>query len=543
MPEHDVVVVGGGIAGLRAAIEAKRQGADVALVSKTHPLRSHSLKSQAGINAPVKPGDSPEIFAADTVKGGDYLNEQNAVEVFTQEAASAVIELDAMGVPFTRQSSGKFDVRKLPGSSQARTVYAGDLTGHIVLNTLWEQAVRAGVVFYDETEAVALAVNNGACTGLVARELKSGRFIGLGAKSVVLATGHAGQIFGRSTASLACTGDGIALAYMAGAALADMEMVQFHPTALADRGGVLMSDAIVAEGGKLVTAGGKALDAMAPRDVVARAIAASNDGGVLLDGTGIDAKKSAKTLKYSKTMATQYTGNDLFKKAIPVAPAAHRFMGGIRTGLDGATNIAGLYAAGECAWTGVHGANRLGGSSMTEAVVFGKRAGAAAAKRAGAKTPVAAAFITDTEKRVTEPFSRVGGTDAPVKIRTELQQVMDASAGIMRSADGIKSAMGKVSDLKARLSKVTLPSVSKNYDSALTSYLEAQSLLTTAEIVLASALAREESRGAHARTDFPARDDAKWLKHTIVTATAMGPKVETAPVTVTKWQPTARTYA
>ena len=545
MPEHDVVVVGGGIAGLRAAIEAKRQGADVAVVSKTHPLRSNSLKSQAGINAPVKPGDSWESFAADTVKGGDYLNEQNAVEIFAQEAGPAVLELDAMGVPFTREASGKFDVRQLSGSSKARSVYAGDLTGHIILNTLWEQVLRNGIKTYDETEAVVLAVADGVCHGLVARELKTGKFLAFGAKAVVLATGNPGQLYGRNTASLSCTGDGIALAYAAGAPLADMEMVQFHPTALAGRTGVLVSEAVLAEGGKLVDGAGQAINipARAPRDIVARAIA-SAQGPVLLDAIGADQKKAPKTLKHTRIIVNTYAGTDILRKGVAVSPSAHRFMGGIKTTVDGATTITGLYAAGECAWTGVHGANRLGGNSLTADVVFGKRAGAAAARKAGstAKKEVTAAFVTETEKRAVEPFSRVGSQDTPHKVFLDLQKLMDASAGVMRSGDTLRSALGQAAELRGRLLKVGLAGASKVYDSGLTSYLEAQSLAACAEAVLASALAREESRGAHARTDFPNRDDAKWLKHTIVTSTPAGPKVDTSPVTITQWQPAARTY-
>ena len=545
MPDHDVLVVGGGIAGLRAAIEAKRQGADVAVVSKTHPLRSHSLKSQAGINASVKQTDTWESFAADTVKGGDFLNEQNAVQVLCEESATAVLELDAMGVPFSRAADGLFDLRQLPGSSRGRTVFAGDLTGHIVLQTLYEQMLHLGIRCYDETELVALTVSGGVCHGIVARELKTGRFTGFGAKAVILATGNPGQLFGRTTASLACTGDGIAAAYGAGVALVDMEMVQFHPTVLADRGGVLVSEAVLAEGGKLVNAAGQALDISpkSPRDIIARAIAASKES-VFLDASGVDAKKAAKSLKYTKTLVQQFAGIDLLKKAVAVSPAAHRFMGGIKVSVDGATSVAGLYAAGECAWTGAQGANALGGSTLTEAVVFGKRAGAAAAKRASstAKKDVPAALVTSAEKTATEPFGRGVTTDTPHKIRVELQRLMDGSAGVTRSGDALKSAQGKVADLKSRLAKAGLQSSANMYDTSLTSYLETQSLLAIAEAVLAAAAAREESRGAHSRSDFSTRDDAKWLKHTVVTSTPSGPKVDTAPVTVTRWQPAVRAY-
>jgi succinate dehydrogenase/fumarate reductase flavoprotein subunit len=321
-----------------------------------------------------------------------------------------------------------------------------------------------------------------------------------------------------------------------------MELVQFHPTALADRGGVLVTEAVLAEGGKFVDAAGKPVDipTRAPRDVQARAIAMVKNGGVLLDASGIDAKKAGKALKYTKTTVQQFAGIDITKKAVPVAPAAHRFMGGIKTTLEGATTVAGLFAAGECAWTGAHGANRLGGNTLTEAVVFGKRAGAAAAKRAQAapKKEIPANLLSDTEKRVMEPFSRPAGADTPHKIRMELQQLMDASAGIVRDGATLKAALDKAHGLWERFQKVPAAPGGKMYDAAVTGYLETRNLLICAEAVLASAAVREESRGTHARTDFPNRDDAKWLKHTLFA----GGKVDTAPVTVTKWQPAVRAY-
>ena len=557
MPEHDVLIVGGGIAGLRAALEAKRQGLNVALISKTHPLRSHSCTAQAGVNAALKPQDSWENFAVDTVKAGDYLNEQNAVEVLCQEAGEAVLEMDAMGVPFSREASGRLDVRHLPGASMPRAFFAGDITGQVVLHTLYEQVLRTEVPSYDESHVMALAMSDGTCHGVIAYDLRTGQFFSVWAKAVVLATGGLGRMYRRTTASLSCTGDGVALAYGAGAKLMGMEMVQFHPTALVGKG-VLVTEAVLGEGAVLRAGSGREFmkdyaptaAELSPRDVIARAIereidaANGKDGSVVLDATGIDEARASRGLKHTRELVLALGGLDLLKDPIPVRPAMHRHMGGIRTDVNGGTSVAGLYAAGECACPGVHGANRLGGNTLTEALVFGKRAGVAAARyaRAAPLRAVPGALVADTEKEVREPFSRPPGEDSVAGIRSGLQDAMEAHVGIHRDAAGLQQAHERIQELQSRMARVGLPDAGNVFNTTLSGYTETGHLLLCAEAIVLSAQARTESRGAHARTDFPERDDGAWLKHTLVSRGGDGPELDTADVTTTRWQPAPRDY-
>ncbi len=547
MTVHDVLVVGGGIAGLRAAIEARRSGLDVGLVSKSHPLRSHSCTSQVGINGVLKSDDSWEDFAEDVIRASDYLADQDAVEALCREAGPLVLELDSMGVPFNRDASGRLDRRHLPGARQALAAYAGDITGQTILHTLYEQALRAGVVGYDETHVVGLAVSESQCHGVVARELRTGRVLSIDAGAVLLASGSAGQMYRRTTASLSCTGDGVALAYEAGAELMDMEMVQFHPTALAGRG-VLVSEAVLAEGGVLVHGDGQVTGRMVPRDIASRAVedamAARSDGAVSLDGSSIDTAQASKTLKHTRHLVKSLTAQDLFTDKVPVRPAAHRHMGGVRIDLDGATNISGLFAAGETACSGVHGASALGGNTLAEAVVFGRRAGASAGRYAKQtqRRQVPATLVAQTEERLRAPLSRGATADNSVRIRGELQALMDRAAGIYRDGASLAKAQEETRELKVRLSRAGVADHGAVFDSGVLGYTEVENLLGCAEAVIAAASVRAESRGAHSRKDYPSRDDQNWLKHTIVTKAPDGPKMDTAPVNVIRWQPAERTY-
>ena len=396
MPEHDVIVVGGGFAGMRAALAAKAAGADVALVSKVHPLRSHSSGSHSGINAALAPDDSWESHAQDTIVAGADLSERDAVEVLCREGIEDVIQLEHMGVIFSRDGAGRIDVMPFAGSSRPRTCYVGDSAGHIILQVLYEQLLRHQVQTYDEWFATSLMIEDGNCRGVIALELSSGGLQQLYADAVVLATGGFGRMYEPSTSSYAATADGVALAYLAGASLMDMEMVQYHPTTLKGKG-VVITEAARGEGAYLVNAGGDRFMAssspeameMATRDVCARAVeeeirqGRGVDGCVFLDFRHLDKARLDDRLPETQLLVNRLADIHLKEALVPVRPAMHRPIGGIRVDLQGASGVPGLYAAGECACGGVHGANRLGGNSLLECIVFGRRAGEAAAAHAG----------------------------------------------------------------------------------------------------------------------------------------------------------------
>lgn len=542
MPNHDILIVGGGIAGLRAAIEAKREALDVAIVSKTHPLRSHSCTAQAGMNAAVKPGDSWQDFAAETIKAGDYLNDQGSVEVLCREAAERVLELDAMGVPFSREPGGRLDVRRLPGASQPRAIFAGDITGQVILHTLYEQVIKAGISTYDEVYVTDLLLSDSSCQGVVATDFRTGQIFPIGAKGVVLATGGFGQMYQNSTTSLSCTGDGIALAYRSGVQLMDMEMVQFHPTALASTG-VLVTEAVLGEGAKLRTSDGVISPELAPRDIIVRAM--QQQGSVVLDASGLDEARASKTLKHTRHLVQARAGVDILREPVAVAPAMHRNMGGILVDLDGATSIEGLFAAGECASSGAHGANVLGGNTLTDSLVFGRRAGLAAGRYASeiSAVPVTKWSASNAAGKETPQVRKASsGEVRPSQIRKQLQALMCENFGITRNAAGLKEGIDGIRQLSEKIVEARISDRGEIFNWGILQHQEVVNMLLCAEAVAVTALAREESRGTHSRSDHLERDDTHWLKHSLVTLEDGAPKCATTDVKVTQWKPGAREY-
>ncbi len=542
MPEHDVLVVGGGFSGMRAAISAQEQGARVAVLSKLHPLRSHSSGTHSGINASLRGDDSWEAHAADTVAAGDYLNEQDVIEAICQDAAQEVIRLEHMGVAFNRDGEGRIDQISFAGSAHPRTCYCSDATGHNILQVLYEQILRLEIPVYHEWFASSLVVDDGTCKGVLAKDIRKGGMEAFSAGAVVLATGGTGRMYAPSTSSLGATADGLALAYRAGAQLRDMEMVQYAPTTLKNRG-ILISEAARAAGARLVDSEGKCLldgdvSELSTSDACARAVdSALGNGDVFLDFREVDPGRLAKGLKETRALVKDLAGIDLTKEPVPVRPAMHRPIGGIKTDAEGATSVTGLYAAGECANTGFHGANRLGGNSLLECVVMGTRAGAAAAGhgKGASKSGPSSSALSDEEARIKGLLSKERGADNPGGLLRELSASMNDNVGISRDESGLKQASDAIAGLRERCESLGVQNSSETFNSDLTSVLELTNMLDAASVTIAGALGRQESRGTHSRTDHSGRDDQNWLKHTIATSFDEGPKLEYEPVTVTRW--------
>ena len=554
--QHDVLVVGAGLAGMRAALEAQRHGADVALLSKVHPLRSHSTAAQGGINAALSEGDSWESHALDTVKGSDYLGDQDAVEIIAREAGRDIIELEHMGVTFNRDETGHLGARNFGGASQARTYFVADFTGQAILHVMYEQLTKADTRVYEEWFVADLIMQDGACRGVVAIEMLTGRVEAIYAKAVIIAAGGLGRVFEPSTNALICTGDGIAAAYRAGAPLMDMEMVQYHPTTLKSNG-VLISEAARGDGAYLINSLGERFMAryapnkmeLAARDVVSRAEATEIqegrgvDGCVLLDCRHLGAAKIKERLSQIRDLARDFAGVDMIDEPCPIRPGMHYQMGGIKTDVTGATPVPGLYAAGECACVSVHGGNRLGANSLLETVTFGRRAGDAAATYVKQQTSIInnGPWAENAERRL------AGLLERPMRrrsaaVRLQMGQIMDRNVSVFRDKAGLEEALETVRGLRAAYPEVGVQNKGKVYNTDLFAVLELDYMLDLAEVICAAALFRTESRGAHFRTDYPQRDDANWLKHTLVYREEAAPRVETLPVTITRWQPQQRSY-
>jgi len=561
--DHDVLVVGGGLAGLRAAIEIKKAGFDVAILSRVHPLRSHSGAAQGGINAAlgnVSTGikDSWENHALDTIKGSDYLADQNAVKILCQEAVEKVIELEHWGALFTRTKEGKIAQRSFGGTEFPRTCFISDRTGHHLLHTLFEQSVRLQIPLYEEWMVLSLIVDQGRCTGLLAFNLFEGKIVPFRAYSVILATGGYGRIYIKSTNALINTGSGCNLAFQGGAPLKDMEFVQFHPTTLFGTN-ILISEAARGEGGILINARGERfmeryapkLLELAPRDIVARAIQIEIDEGrgfeegyVHLDLRHLGEKTIKERLPGIREIAIHFAGLDPIEHPLPVQPAQHYSMGGISTDLEGETPIAGLFAAGECACVSVHGANRLGGNSLLETIVFGARAGKKACERIGGKKAdeeIFKRYLKAFEDRLKIIFEGNGKESCP-KIRDELRGMMTSCVGIFREEKKLLWAKEKIEALKDRFRSIRLKNKPLAFNFELIQYFDLESMLNIAEVIIEGALERKESRGAHYRLDYPFRDDQNWLKHTLAYKEENHIRLEYQEVMIAEYPPIERKY-
>jgi succinate dehydrogenase / fumarate reductase flavoprotein subunit len=557
--KHDVLVVGAGCAGMRAAIEAHDAGADVALISKIHPVRSHSGAAEGGINAALGNAseDDPEKHAFDTVKGSDYLGDQDAIQILCDEAPDDVYQLENWGAVFSRTEDGRIAQRPFGAAGEPRTAYAADITGHVLVHVLYEQVMKREIKVYEEYFVWKLAVDDHRCQGVIAWNLLDGGLATLGAKTVILATGGAGRLYVGTTNAYSCTGDGMALALRDGVALKDMEMMQFHPTTLAPTG-VLITEGCRGEGAYLLNSeGDRFLKSYAPnamelasRDVISRAEQTEIDegrgvdGNVLLDLRHLGADKILERLHGTRELSMVFAGVDPIYEPIPVRPGSHYHMGGVDTDVWGQTSLEGLYAAGECACVSVHGANRLGGNALMETITFGKRAGAHAAEWALTHTTVEVpeALETDAERELKALLDRADG-ERPWSIRNELAETMHVNFGVFRREEQMRKQGEIVSSLRERYEQVVVEDKGEVFNTDLTQALELGFLLELADCMVVAGLERKESRGAHARPyDYPERDDENFMRHTVVTWKDGAPKLNWKPVNMTKWQPMERTY-
>jgi succinate dehydrogenase / fumarate reductase, flavoprotein subunit len=556
---HDVLVIGAGCAGMRAAIEAFDQGADVALLSKIHPVRSHSGAAEGGINAALGNAseDDPVKHAYDTVKGADFLGDQDAIEILCNEAPGDVYQLEHWGAVFSRTEDGRIAQRPFGAAGEPRTAYAADITGHVLVHVLYEQVMKRDILTYEELFAWKLVVDEDRCQGVIAWDLLNGGLKTIAAKTVILATGGAGRLYTGTTNAYACTGDGIAMALRVGVPLKDMEMMQFHPTTLSPTG-ILITEGCRGEGAYLINADGErfmeryAPNAMelASRDVISRAEqieideGRGVDGSVLLDLRHLGAEKIIERLPGTRELAMTYALIDPIHEPIPVRPGAHYHMGGVDTNTDGETELEALYAAGECACVSVHGANRLGGNALMETITFGKRVGRAAAEWALTNTTVTVppGVESDAEREVKTLLDRRDG-ERPWRIRDELAKTMHENFGVFRRERQMEEQGRIVDYLRERYDNIVVEDKGEVFNNDLTQALELGFLLDLAACMVVAGIERKESRGAHARPDdYPERDDEKFLKHTMVRWIADQPVLDWKPVTITKWQPEERKY-
>ena len=562
MPKHDVLVIGAGLAGQRAALAAAEEGVSVGIVSKVHPVRSHSNAAQGGINAALQEGDSWESHAFDTVKGSDYLGDQDAIEIMCREAPEEILHLEHLGVTFHRNEEGRLGTRAFGGASQARTYYVADITGQAIMHVLYEQLMKHSELIsrYEEYFTTDLVLDDdGNCVGAVLRNVADGSMELFEAENVILATGGNGQVWQPTTNALICTGDGIAMAYRAGAPLMDMEMIQYHPTTLAKKG-FLITEGARGEGAHLLNAQGERfMERYAPnkmelasRDVVSRAEQSEinegrgfPDGTVALDITVVPRKRIHEALREIVLVGRDFAGVDITQEPIRIKPGNHYTMGGIKTDTDGATSIPGLYAAGEVACVSVHGGNRLGANSLLDTLIFGRRSGqhaAARAKQVELGRPSRAA-LADAERQVSELIAREPGNGRRVsELRAELGEAMDRHVAVFRTGEGIQTALETVKRLQEEAESAYIDDRGAVFNQDVLAAFELGFMLDCAECTCVAALHRTESRGAQYRTDFPERNDEEWLKHIDITRDTEAPEISYSPVTITQWQPAERTY-
>ena len=562
MPKHDVLVIGAGLAGQRAALAAAEEGVSVGIVSKVHPVRSHSNAAQGGINAALQEGDTWESHAFDTVKGSDYLGDQDAIEIMCREAPDEILHLEHLGVTFHRNDEGRLGTRAFGGASAARTYYVADITGQAIMHVLYEQLMKYSELIsrYEEYFTTGLVLDDdGRCAGAVLRNIANGAMELFEAKNVILATGGNGQIWQPTTNALICTGDGIGMAYRVGAPLMDMEMIQYHPTTLAKKG-FLITEGARGEGAHLLNAKGERFmerDApnkmeLASRDVVSRAEQTEinegrgfPDGTVALDITVVPRKRIHEALREIVLIGRDFAGVDITREPIHIKPGNHYTMGGVKTDINGATAVPGLYAAGEVACLSVHGGNRLGANSLLDTLIFGRRSGehaAARAKQVDASAP-SEAVLADSEREIAELIGRDRTEGRRVSVlRKELGETMDRFVAVFRDAEGIQTALDRVRTLKEEFPKTHIDDRGTVFNQDVLGALELGFMLDQAECTCVAALHRTESRGAQYRTDFPERNDEEWLKHIDLTRSDDGPEVSYSPVTITQWEPMERTY-
>jgi succinate dehydrogenase / fumarate reductase flavoprotein subunit len=578
--EYDVVIVGAGGAGMRAAIEAGPH-AKVAVVSKLFPTRSHTGAAQGGMAAALAnvEEDSWEWHTFDTVKGGDYLVDQDAAEILAKESVQAVIDLENMGLPFNRTPDGKIDQRRFGGHTRdhgkapvRRSCYAADRTGHMILQTLYQNCVKLGIEFYNEYYVLDLAMNDGKPAAVVAYDLATGDIHVFAGKSIIFATGGFGKIYKTTSNAHTLTGDGVGIIFRKGIPLEDMEFYQFHPTGLAGLG-ILLSEAARGEGGILRNASGErfmeryapTIKDLAPRDMVARAMAnevregrggGPNKDYVFLDLTHLEPAVIDAKLPDITEFARTYLGVEPYTEQVPVFPTAHYAMGGIPTNIkaevlsDNDTVVPGLYAAGECACVSVHGANRLGTNSLLDINVFGKRAGQYAVEYAKtAKQVPVPADAADEVVAMLEKVRKAKGKEKVAQLRKELQETMDKNAQVFRTEETLNEALEKIQELRGRYENISIQDQGKRFNTDLLEAIELGFLLDLAEVTVITCRERRESRGAHLREDFPDRDDKKFMVHSMAyltdkqdKTTKTNIKVDWKPVVITNYQPMERKY-
>jgi fumarate reductase flavoprotein subunit len=565
---YDVLVVGGGLAGIRAAIAVVEVNPrlKVGMVSKVYPMRSHTVSAEGGAAAALRPEDSYENHAFDTIKGSDYLADQDVVEAFVREAPIELIQMEHWGCPWSRDPDGKISARPFGGMTTWRTCFAADKTGFHMLHTVFQTSLKYPQIHrHDEAFVTKLLVEDGRCAGVVAIDMRSGRFDAITAKAVILATGGLGRVYAFTTNGNICTGDGMALAYRAGVGLKDMEMVQFHPTGLPFTG-ILITEAVRGEGGYLTNKDGERFlkryvpnkMELGPRDIISRAMTTEFEEGRGFDGPHgkymhLDVRHLGEAvidrkLPFMRELGREFVGIDIVHDPIPVRPVQHYMMGGVDADISGVTPLAGLYAAGECANVGLNGGNRLGSNSLSECLVFGAAAGRVAAEYASSAKPVGANPVTsmlqvETKRIEMDYLHKKSGDERIGVIREEMQLAMDTGAGVFRTREGLEKLTKQLGALRDRFGRIKIEDSSRTFNTELMAALELDFMLEVAEVITYSALAREESRGAHARRDFPERDDVKFLKHTIAYHTEqIAPRLEYRDVRITNFKPQARAY-
>ena len=565
--EHDIVIVGGGAAGLRAAIAAAEVSDElsIALVSKVYPMRSHTVSAEGGAGAAVAEDDSLDLHAFDTIRGSDYLADQDAVEAFVAESPGEIVQLEHWGCPWSREPDGRIAVRPFGGMSVNRTVFAADKTGFHLLHSLFQTSLKyERVVRHDEFFVTSLLVEEGRCAGVAAIDLLDSEVRCITAKAVILCTGGCGRIFSFTTNAAINTGDGMALAYRAGVPLEDMEFVQYHPTGLPGTG-ILMTEASRGEGGYLVNKEGRRFledyipskMELGPRDILSRAIIQEIEKGhafegpygeyVHLDVRHLGEETIDTKLPFVRELARDFVGIDPVHEPIPVRPVVHYMMGGVDTDLVGRTPLSGLYAAGEAACVSINGANRLGSNSLSECLVFGARVGRQAAEDALDATPVPenpAALLAEAEqdRLLASYLEKDGGRERIGPIRRDLQLAMEKGAGVFRTEESLKEGVEDVRALRERYRDLSLDDRDRAFNTELVAALELENMLDVAETIVRSGLERRESRGSHTRRDHPDRDDDRFLKHSLAFSAPDGPRIEYGDVTVTRWPPAERKY-